>query len=158
MKKFVYIIIAIVLIIIAYFSLYLITMFKDIDVPEPNPRNIRDLILEDLKNNESKKLSFPTANSILNPGSNLIVALGVKNINKEPLNYNIKMEVIEGNNSLRFVYDTSSFSINSGEVKVHPIRISSSGEAKGTYLAKITVTNTDTSEVYAEKTFEVTVN
>ena len=157
MKKFVYIIIAIVLIIIAYFSLYLITMFKDIDVPEPNPRNIRDLILEDLKNNESKKLSFPTANSILNPGSNLIVALGVKNINEEPLNYNFKIEAIEDDSSLRFFYDDSSFSINSGEVKVHSIRINSSGEAKGTYSTKISIINTDTSEIYEEKTFYVTV-
>ena len=131
---------------------------------------IRQQILDDLRTG-NKKLSFPTSEIKIQSNGETVVAIGVKNVEDNDLNFRIEMYDLTtpGAETLltsgtatgsRFFWDTSNQVLSVGEANVYGIKLFAP-QGADTYLYKVKIIDLDETDPskaeYSSKTFFVRV-
>ena len=134
---------------------------------------IKQQILDDLRRG-NKKLSFPAQTIDIDKNGAKDVAIGVKNIESDPLDYLVKIEVEAlqeqpgktkdqlATEHVEFFYDKGSATLDATDSRVHGIKVSAPGP-QGTYLVKLQVMRTADGVAqegvapYDQKTFFVNI-
>lgn len=127
---------------------------------------IKQQILEDLRTGD-KKLSFPTSEVKIGKKESTILAVGIKNTEENPQDYYILLNdvtngvtIVSGtliNNVGTFTWDGGAQPLEVNEANVYPIKFTSESTT-GTTIIKVTVSrNLGGTDVYATKSFFITI-
>ncbi len=172
MKKILVIIIP--LIILAIFF-YLETRPSPYIGPPQYNGYIEEQIMEDLIYSD-RPMSFPTPEAQMRTNAEELIHFGIKNLNNNTLNYQIKLQDLntdnEGNPGIcspeeyiisnkenqcfTFVFDDSIKPLAPDQVAIESIKINSQ-KRNSTYMFKLIIWDVDNDKQYASKTFFIQV-